>query len=311
MKKTIKKTQQKKQPAAAGEPKTTILKWFFTPDTKQGLGKWTLRAGLFTVGCFAFAILISAFMLRGQLIAKGMPPIPLLDTIKLVALALAESPLRFFVVLVANYAFGMFAFMPRKPLDRTGYVAVHWTSLALCLATAAATLLMDEYMKGSGLIIIPFVLLMLEGIAYIAAVACYALKHGLPKLATFLSFPFGFALYVYAGHFLPAKDKERTIEIKYGWYRRLIDFVLNTTNGQIVLALIFLASFAVGPSWFEALAIALFGGLYFWKGGKWILGKLPKLSWAAVALNVATIALGIYFVYFRLSHIAIMIMMDA
>ncbi|MDR3208570.1 MAG: hypothetical protein LBT45_01840 [Rickettsiales bacterium] len=298
-KKTVGKLSPEKQTANHGA-RTSVLKWFFIPDMEQGWGKWALRAGLFVLGCVAVMILFGAMGFRTQFASAGLPVPSLFAAIEKVmselARAAGESPLRTILSLLVIYSIGMFIFMPRKFLDKTGFIAVTWTSSAWFFATFGAMLLADKYMNGSNLEIIPTILVLITSVACTAGIVCYARKHGVSKLATFLSFPFGFALHIYSGHFLPAKDKEQTLEIKYNWYRRLIDFGLNTRNGQMLLAFIFLAMFAINPSPWEAFLIVFFGGLYFWKGKTWMLANLPKLSWAAVAMNIAIIAVGIYLI---------------
>jgi hypothetical protein len=127
-------------------------------------------------------------------------------------------------------------------------------------------------------------------IGVFAGVVCYARKSGVSKLAVFLSFPFGADLYSYAGYFLPDSGKDKTLAIKYKWYGRFLNYMLNEKYGQLILAAIALLLVALSWSPWNLMMAAIFGGLYFWRGKHWMMQNIKMLSWVAVLLNLSACA---------------------
>lgn len=302
----IKKTSVKKAApktiAPAGRltekfQQTTLLKWLFVPDIAQGIGKWMMRAGLFLVLLILALVLFGGIATQMQFVEKGFSAPGFFEmvkmTIDILGHAFAAKPMTSITILIIAYAIGMFAFMPRKYLDKTSFVSAMWTFAAWITVFGFAVYLSDRYLPGSiksiaGLSLA--VLMLIAGIGFLASITCYARKIGVSKLAVLLSMPFGWSFFEYSGYFLPADDKNRTIVIKYNWYKRFVGFMLDTHPGQIIIATAALALLASRPSMWNAFIMVFFGGLYLWKKKEWMIASMRGLSWVVAAFNIAMCA---------------------
>ena len=297
------KTKAAVKEAAAGASKTGgILSWLFVPDTKQGIWKWCLRAGLFAAAFWTLTLCFSVTGLQERFVEAGLSAPSFWTAAGIVAEATLAKWLEMILLAVAVYfAVGMFMFMPRQRLDRHSFFAALLTFLSWGIVSAALITLVREFLMGLSDYVFPFVTLPLAVLAFItiiavfAAVACWGKKIGVSAAALLLSFPFGWSLFEWMGFFLPFKDGGRAIRIKYNWYGKLVDFLLDDKRGQMLMAFVIIAIFAISPTPWEAFMIVFFGGLYFWKKPSWMIGRVGMLSWVAATLNVAAIAFSVYY----------------
>ncbi|MDR2269240.1 MAG: hypothetical protein LBD94_03595 [Rickettsiales bacterium] len=302
-KKTIKK---KPNPQAAKTVKqttdsgghSTILKWFFIPDIKQGWGKWLLRAGLFTIGLLVFAAAFSVLVMQISLLESGAEVPSFLTILKMIVLLSLEAPLKTALLIFIIFAFGMFAFMPRKHLDKTSFVATLWTFMAWTIIVGIITYILNqnEVKFALDFLALPLAALIIFFLAgVLASIVCYARKIGASPLSILLSVPFGLSFYEYAGYFLPDSGKDKVIVIKYRWYERFLKFMLDTIQGQGLLVIAMLLLLLIQPYPWEVIIIILFGGLYFWRKKEWMIENIKCLSWIVAAINIAICSGVIYF----------------
>ena len=296
----LKKTPVKE--AAPKEKAGGMLSWLFVPDIKQGWGRWCLRAGLFMAAFWVLTLGISVLELQARFAEAGLGAVPFWTAAGIVFDATLSKLVSTILLTCAVYfAVGMFAFMPRRRLDRHSFFAAILTFLSWGLVSAGLITLAKEHLLELSDYVFPLVILPLAVLAFIsivavfAAVACWAKKINVSGAALFLSFPFGWSLFEWTGFFLPFKDGSRAIQIKYNWYKKLVDFMLDNVQGQILMALVIVAIFGISPSPWEAFMIVFFGGLYFWKKPAWLQTQVAMLSWVAAALNIAAIAGSIYY----------------
>ena len=305
-KKATKTSKTPKAERAPGAKQTGMLSWFFKPDLTQGWKKWLLRAGLFAVAFLVAVFFLGVVGIQAEFASAGAVVPTFRQTAEIVAALALQQPFSVLVFAAALYAIGMFLFMPRRYLDKTGFAALYIPFTLLCFVMTFALLLAAKYereFQNPAIMLSICMGLMLAVFAgMVASVVCYARKNGISRTALFLSFPFGLTFYELAGLFLPSKDKDRIITIKANWYRALIDFLLFTKNGQIILAAGYLAMFSVSYSPNAPFAtflpglimVALFAALYFGKT-QWLSNNMKKMSWLAVIENAASFAIFYYF----------------
>ncbi|MDR2770399.1 MAG: hypothetical protein LBB08_03055 [Rickettsiales bacterium] len=272
------------------EAKSSVISWLFVPDMRQGLCSWLARAALATLGFAAASLLVLALLMLADAVRSGAPALSFWSAVSAIASAFATFNGFLFLAFtgIAAFLLSMFAFMPRKALDKTGAVAAMWLYLAVFLASCAAASVTQDYpwwIAGS-LIILMF----LGAAGNVAAYACYAGRLGIRKSAVFLAFPCGFAMIQYAAFFLPDPQKDKTIAVKSKWYRNFLEFMLHDKIGQIMIAVFCVGFVAWRPMLCGLFLAALFGSLYFWRGKDWCIKNIRTMMWAAVIANIATLA---------------------
>ena len=303
---TAKKIQTKK--AAAKKPaenaKTNgtkeksigLFSWLFVPDFKQGWRRWCVYAGLFACAVWAATMAGGANGLQAKFSGMGMN-VSFWEALNVVLAAALEDWAGMIVAGGAAYfAAGMFIFMPRRTLDRHGFFAAVATFLFWAVL-GGVTFRLAAGEPAKPLIFIPAIAVMFfSAVAMLAATARRAKKIGTKPIALFLSFPFGWTLFEWAGFFLPTPDESPDISIRYNWFRKFVGFMMDDFRGQILLALVVLAMFARSPSPWEAFMLVFFGGLYFWKKPAWMIKRAQMLSRAAVVVNILAVSFSAYYI---------------
>ncbi|MDR1027039.1 MAG: hypothetical protein LBL46_01340 [Rickettsiales bacterium] len=280
-----KKRTIKKESAVVSKG-VSILRWLFTPDMSQGWKGWLGRAAGFLAVFVVFLVAVGIIGINVQLALAGLPPVPTATALAVLWESMLENLPAWIGAAAAIYAFGMFAMMPRRSLDRRGFVALlfffaFWMSVA-----AAAAWCLSEYAKYSDWAWPFAVLVVIAVVGMIAALARFSVAAGANKLQTLLMFPFGYALFQYGALFTGAAEGNKSIALKSKWFPKLRDFLLDDMRGQAALAAIIVAMAVLGSAW-ELFLIAFFAVIYFWRGPKVIVAALPKLAWVAVGFNIA------------------------
>ena len=308
IKKTTKApTQKQKTAVTAKTEQIGIAAWFFKPDMQQGLSKWFVRSALFLIASFAFILFTGVVGLQSEFVHAGAVPPTFWQTTNIILTLASQRPLTIIAIAVILFAIGMFMFMPRRYLDKTGFAALYIPFTILLLAMTSGFMLISKYeralfadpsiaLTALGLVL-GLLLIMFTGL--VASVVCYARKIGISKTGLLFSFPFGFTIYELFGLFLPTGDKDKVIKIHSEWYRKSIDFLLNVKKGQIILAAVFLllpfASYSPTTpiiTYIPGLTIiAIFAALYFKVGTKWLCDNTKKMPILAIAENAASIAI--------------------
>jgi hypothetical protein len=295
-----KKTDAKKTPrkaaaktAAPARTKSnaariSLPKWFFVPDLKQGIAAWAARAGLFLIVICVMVLFLGALGIIMQLLENGIAPPSVWKIIHALCAGALQRPLLLITAALSIFAVGLFAFAPRKPLDRTSFAAALFSFTFWAAVFVGGPHLLGGTHRDA--VLFPLaVLAMIAVIGIIAAIVCHARSRGVSKAAVLLSAPFGLPFFEYAGLFLPDVGKEKAIAIKFKWYEKLVGFLMKEKAGQIILAVLAVLPAVMGTYW-ELLLIALFAALYFLRGREWVAGNIVRLSWIAAAFNIAAIA---------------------
>ena len=269
--------------------KTTILRWLFAPDMAQGWKGWLLRSAGFAAAFFAFIIAVGIIGIKAQLVLAGLPVVPASVALSVLWDSVVQNIGQWIVAFSAVYAVGMFAMMPRRALDRRGFVALLFFFLFWMALAGAAAWTMNEYAVEIGLILWPLAALILAAIiGLFGAIVGYARAVGASRWQSLLAFPFGLALFEYAALFTKAAEGNNSIALKSKWFLRLRDFLLDDIRGQIVLAALIVLMAVFGSAW-ELFLITFFSVIYFWRGAAFIAANLPRLAWVAVAFNIAVV----------------------
>jgi hypothetical protein len=309
----IKKTTKKAAPAKADAGKTAkdfgMFSWFFKRDKNQSLKSWLVNAGIFTGVVLLGAFFMSVVGFRFEFMSAGaIPPPSVWETAKIVVMLAGQQLFEVILSAAVIFLIGMFAVMPRKPLDRKSFVAILWTSLFLIVVLGGLMWAVQKYINVDGLdpagslaacaTALSFGLLIAVAVtlfAFFACVACFARGMGVSKAMIALGFPLGWSLYEYAGHFV-RDGRPQVVKIKYNWYARLIEFFLNTTKGQIILWLVAAGLLVMNifqQKWSFFIPV-FFAAFYFWRGGAWVAKKIRAMSVAAIAYNLILVAAASY-----------------
>jgi len=249
--------------------KSTILSWLFRRDKTQSRTVWFWRAAAVPVILFGIVFAIMPI---------NIPVVALLG-------ALAKT-WAFYLILALLYCAGLFAFLPRKYLDRQSWAATSWAMLAGVIAVGGIAYLIGG--QNLGLLIYPVMLLIfIFSAGYLAAITCFARQAGFSRLQAFLHMPFGISFTAYIGYFLPSK-KAQVLEIKQNWYQKFITFLLNDNIGQVILAAVLTALLFLMFTWPEFILAVLVLAIYIvnrLKSG-WANKNMKFLAWIAVAANL-------------------------
>lgn len=308
----IKKTSVKKttKPSAINsKPTLGTFSWLFTRDRTQGCAKWHIRSALFTLVILAFIFFIGTIGLMDEIAAatQGGVQSQFWDTAGFMLTLVGRQIFGFIITTAIIYLIGIFIFMPRKYLGRRDFMSIFLTymfllilSLVIFFTALHAVKPVSEYQSLVQVILILYVPILAFAIGFIVALVCYAKKLNVSGLRLLLSFPIGWSIYEYSALFLPTSDKDKTIAIKYKWYERFINFLLNTVKGQLCILAFLLASIistlAFGKTpLYEIVIFAVFGILYFAIGKNKLAQNTNLLSTIAVLLNLAILVMFIAF----------------
>jgi hypothetical protein len=275
-------------PAKASVNNPSLLSWLFVAAKPIDWKKYSLRIILSVIGFFAAMSILTAMMIKMNFAMHEM------ETLSSFWQRLAVFPMSFIAdfmmhpvqsifTLLSIALIGAFVFMPRQTLDRRGFVAAHILGVFLALLAIVPIYLTSGRISTYLLAIVMF----FGGLLSYAGAVGYARGEGLSKWATILSFPFGYSFLFYSGMFLPQTKSGPSLRIKFDWYSKLLDFLLLTTNGLIVLVAAEVLSLIIFPYPWAILFGIIFASLALSIGRDKIYENLNGFVWMSAILNVA------------------------
>jgi len=294
--------------AAAPASRTTvktgrigIISWLFLPDLSLSGARlrWAGRAFIFTTLFLLMIVLTGAIGVQSQLASIGFTDMSFKDALDLTIMSILQFPGRAIVSMILIFILGAFMFMPRRLLSKDDAVAVNFTYFPWLIIAAFTMLLLSYFGIKESWAQIPILIIMLLSMtAIFSAVLLYARNFGVKKYVLLLTAPFGLGWFSWHVFFMPGMGKANAIDIRFGWYKKLINLALYTKYGQVIMAAVLIPTslyFSSAP--WDIATIAILAVMFVVKGGKWIMERFQKFSWLAVILNLVGVGIIAYIFY--------------